>query len=129
MRTVSPVVRRSIAAMRLAFLSLGVIAVALGVIGIFLPILPTVPFMLLAAFCFARSNPEWERRILEHRQFGPPIRAWRERGAIGRPAKVAAVIGLGGSAVMGLVLLDAPWRFVPLAIALVTASWIVTRPD
>lgn len=115
--------------MRLAYLSVGILAIALGVIGIFLPILPTVPFMLLAAFCFARSNPEWERRILDHPRFGPPVRAWRERGAIGRPGKIAAVLGLAGSAAMGLLLLDGPWRFLPLAIAVTCGAWIVTRPE
>lgn len=115
--------------MRLAYLSVGILAIALGVIGIFLPIMPTVPFMLLAAFCFARSNPEWERRILDHPRFGPPIRAWRERGAIGRPGKIAAVLGLSGSAVMGLVLIEGPWRFAPLAIAVTCGAWIVTRPE
>lgn len=115
--------------MRLAYLSVGILAIGLGVIGIFLPILPTVPFMLLAAFCFARSNPEWERRILDHPRFGPPVRAWRERGAIGRKGKIAAVLGLSGSAAMGLLLLDGPWRFAPLAIAIVCGAWIVTRPE
>lgn len=115
--------------MRLAYLFVGILAVVLGVIGIFLPIMPTVPFMLLAAFCFARSNPEWERRILDHPRFGPPVRAWRERGAIGRKAKIAAVLGLSGSAVMGLLLLDSHWRYLPLGIAIVCGAWIVTRPE
>ena len=44
----------------------GLLAVGLGIIGAFLPIMPTVPFLILAVFCFARSEPEWERRLLEH---------------------------------------------------------------
>ncbi len=115
--------------MRTAYLILGLLAVALGVIGIFLPILPTVPFMLLAAFFFARSNPAWERRILEHPRFGPPILAWRERRAIGRRAKVAAVVALSVSATGGLFLLESPWRYLPLGIALICGIWIATRPD
>jgi uncharacterized protein len=117
------------AVVRAVYLTLGLIAVALGVIGIFLPVLPTVPFMLLAAFMFARSNPAWERRILEHPRFGPPIRAWRERGAIGRGGKVAALLALTASAAGGFVLLEGVWRFVPLGVALVTGSWIATRPS
>jgi uncharacterized protein len=114
---------------RAVYLILGLAAVALGVVGIFLPILPTVPFMLLAAFFFARSNPVWERRILEHPRFGPPILAWRERGAIGRGAKIAAVIALAGSAGLGLWLLLEPWRYVPLGVAVICGSWISTRPS
>lgn len=115
--------------MRIAWLVFGMLAVAAGVVGVFLPILPTVPFMLLAAFCFARSNPAWERRLLEHPTYGPPIRAWRERGAIGRKGKAAAALGLSGSAVIGWVLLSGPWRFLPLTIAIVCLAWILTRPS
>jgi hypothetical protein len=114
---------------RTAHLILGLVAVALGVIGIFLPILPTVPFMLLAAFFFARSNPAWEQRILDHPRFGPPILAWRERGAIGRRAKIASMLALSASAAIGLFVLAEPWRWAPLAVALITGSWIATRPN
>jgi len=114
---------------RRVYLFLGLLAVALGAIGIFLPILPTVPFMLLAAFFFARSNPVWEQRILDHPRFGPPIRAWRERGAIGRGAKLAAILAMSGSAALGLWLLPEPSRYVPLAIAVICGGWIATRPS
>ncbi|WP_294393571.1 YbaN family protein [uncultured Sphingomonas sp.] len=114
--------------MRLFYLAAGFLALALGVIGIFLPLMPTVPFMLLAAFFFARSNPEWEAKLLADPRFGPHIRAWRERGAISRLGKTAGIVGLCGSAIMGLVFLYAPWRYVPLAVALLCGSWIATRP-
>lgn len=114
--------------MRPVYLGLGILSVALGVIGIALPLMPTVPFMLLAAFFFARSNPRWEQRLLADPRFGPHIRAWRERGAIGKTGKIAALIGLSGSAIMGLLLLDGGWRFVPLAVAVVCGTWIATRP-
>jgi uncharacterized membrane protein YbaN (DUF454 family) len=114
--------------MRPLYLVLGIIAVALGVIGMALPLLPTVPFMLLAAFFFARSNPRWEQRLLDDPRFGPHIRAWRERRAIGRSAKIAALLALCGSAIGGLLLLDGGWRFVPLAVAVISGSWIATRP-
>jgi uncharacterized protein len=125
----SPRGRRHERRVRSLYLVLGLTAVALGVIGLFLPILPTVPFMLLAAFFFARSNPAWEQRILNHPRFGPPIRAWRERGAISRPAKAAALVALAGSAGMGLWLLPEPWRYLPLAIAMTCGAWIATRPS
>lgn len=65
----------------------------LGVIGAFLPILPTTPFMILAAGCFARSSPRLEAWLLSHPVFGPMLRDWRERGAIPQRAKMAAVVG------------------------------------
>ena len=114
--------------MRHIYLGLGILAVLLGVIGIFLPLLSTVPFMLLAAFFFARSNPEWERRLIEHPQFGPHIVAWRERGAISARGKAFAVAGLTGSATMGFFFLHDYWRFGPLGVALICGTWILTRP-
>lgn len=107
----------------------GLVAAALGIIGMVLPVMPTVPFMLLAAFCFARSNPAWEQRLLADPRFGPAIRAWRERRAIGRRAKAAALLGLAGSAVMGMLLVAPPWGFVPLGVALLVGPWLLTRPD
>jgi uncharacterized membrane protein YbaN (DUF454 family) len=114
---------------RLLYLCLGFASVALGAAGIVLPLLPTVPFMLLAAYFFARSSPRLEARIVEHPRFGPHIRAWRERGAIGPAGKRAALAAFAFSAVIGLVLLPFPWLLVPAAAALVGGSWIATRPE
>lgn len=114
--------------MRMVYRAAGLVAVVLGIIGIFLPIMPTVPFMLLAAFFFARSNPEWEARLLADPRFGPHIRAWRERGAISRRGKIAALLALFASAMIGLLALDNAWRYAPLGIALICGSWIATRP-
>ncbi|MEC7400315.1 MAG: DUF454 family protein, partial [Pseudomonadota bacterium] len=77
--------------MRRLYLALGLLSLSLGVIGAFLPLLPTVPFLLLAAFLFARGNPAWEKRLLDHPRWGPPIHDWRARRAIGRRAKYLAI--------------------------------------
>jgi uncharacterized membrane protein YbaN (DUF454 family) len=114
---------------RLLYLAGGILSVLLGVIGAFLPLLPTVPFMLLAAFLFARSNPAWERKLLDHPRFGPPIRAWRENGAISRRGKIAATLALSASAISGLLLIDGHWRYVPLGVAILSGSWILSRPS
>jgi uncharacterized protein len=106
----------------------GMISVALGVIGIALPLLPTVPFMILAAFCFARGNPVLEAKLLAHPRLGPPIRAWRERGAIGRAGKLGATGAFAVSIGLGFAFLGYPQSLIPLGVAVVTLSWIWTRP-
>lgn len=110
------------------YLFAGAAAFATGTIGIFLPLLPTVPFYILAAFCFGRSNPVWEARLLDHPQFGHHIRRWRDRGSISRRAKSFAITMLGGSAIIGLITLPMPWSLLPLAVAIITGTWIATRP-
>ncbi|HEX8585596.1 MAG TPA: YbaN family protein [Allosphingosinicella sp.] len=115
--------------MRLVWLFLGGVSVALGVVGAVLPLMPTVPFMLLAAFCFARGHPPFEDWLLNHRTFGPHIRAWRERGAISRRGKYAAALGFAGSAVLGLVFLPMPWALLPAVVAVLGGSWVWSRPD
>jgi len=114
---------------RAAYLAVGFAALLLGGIGLFVPLLPTVPFVILAAFCFARSSPRLENWLLSHRTFGPHISAWRSRGAISRKGKVAALVAFGASAVIGLLVLALPWSLVPLAAATIGGSWIATRPE
>jgi uncharacterized membrane protein YbaN (DUF454 family) len=113
---------------RTAYLVLGFLSVALGAIGIFVPLLPTVVFMIFAAFCFARSNPELERRIVEHPAFKPHVAAWRQRGAISRRGKAAAFAAFAVSSLAGLLLLSFPLMLVPLAVAVIGGGWIHTRP-
>ena len=80
--------------MRLLYLVLGFAFVALGIVGAFLPVLPTTPFLIVAAGCFARSSPRLERRLLEHPRFGPLLKEWRARGAIPLRAKWMALAGM-----------------------------------
>lgn len=78
-------------ASRAVFTGLGGTCVGLAVLGVFLPLLPTTPFLLLAAACFARSSPAHYGRLLAHPRFGPLIRDWRAHGTIPRRAKILAV--------------------------------------
>lgn len=114
---------------RLLYLCLGFASVALGAAGLVLPLLPTVPFMLLAAYFFARSSPRLEAWIVEHPRFGPHVRAWRERGAISAAGKRAALFAFALSAILGFVLLPFPWLLVPASAGLIGGSWIATRPE
>jgi len=113
---------------RTVYLFSGFAALALGGLGVVLPLLPTTPFVLLAAFCFARSSPRLERKLLEHPRFGRHIRDWRERGAISRQGKIAATVAFAASAAVGLIFLSAPWSLVPLAAGLLGGGWIWSRP-
>ena len=115
--------------MRLVYLLLGFLSLLLGLAGAFLPLLPTVPFVILAAFCFARGHPPLEAWLLRHPSFGPHIEAWRARGAIGRRGKRAALLAFAFSAVLGLLLLPLPWALLPLLAALIGGSWVWTRPE
>jgi uncharacterized membrane protein YbaN (DUF454 family) len=115
--------------MRPLYLAGGIISVALGAIGAVLPLLPTVPFLLLAVFFFARSNPAWEQKILDHPHWGPQIRDWRERRAIPRRAKVMALLALSAGAVFTWFTLGVPWVYASLAILVISGSWIATRNE
>ncbi len=114
---------------RIAYLSAGIVSVALGAIGAFLPLLPTVPFLILAAFCFARSNPVWEQRLLNHPRYGATLRAWREKGVVGRSAKWAATGAFMFSGVLGLTMLSLPWSLIPLGVGLTCGTWLWRRPE
>lgn len=115
--------------MRKLYFLAGMGSLGLGVAGIVLPILPTVPFVILAAWCFGKSNPALEERMLSHPRYGPHIVAWRERRAIARIGKVGATLAFAASSIVGALALDWPWSALPAAIAAIVLAWIWTRPD
>lgn len=74
------------------FIVLGFFSLALGFIGIFLPVLPTTPFVLLAAFFFSKGSERWHQWLLANPTFGPMIRDWEDGGVIRTPAKAVATL-------------------------------------
>ncbi len=72
----------------------GSLALMLGVIGIFLPGLPTTPFVLLAAACFAKSSPRVHQWMLQHPLLGPMLRNWQEHRSLTRNTKYVAIISM-----------------------------------
>ena len=109
----------------LAYASLG-----LGLIGIVVPGLPTVPFVLLAAFAAARGSERLHRRLLAHPQFGPVIRDWQSQGAVSRRAKWLATIMMSACAVIMFLTAAKTWMAATgtTIMALVTA-WLWRRPE
>lgn len=75
---------------KLFLLSLGFLSLVLGIVGIFLPLLPTTPFLLLSAFCFARSSARFHHWLMSHPVLSPPLKDWQERGVIRTGPKVMA---------------------------------------
>src|SRR5690606_25254012 len=89
--------------MRGVYLVLGLAFTGLGIAGALLPVLPTTPFLILAAACFTRSSARLERWLLDHPRFGPTLGDWRERGAIPWKAKLMALAGtMSGFAIIWL---------------------------
>ncbi len=79
---------------RLILVSLGVLCIALGVIGVFVPGLPTTEFVLAASYLFARSSPRLERWLECNRWFGPSLRRFRKTGGMARRTKMLALTSM-----------------------------------
>lgn len=80
--------------MKLIWLLLGLVSLALGIIGAFLPLLPTVPLVLLSAFFFSKSSDRLHDWMLDHAVFGPWIRDWRENGGMSKRVKIYATASI-----------------------------------
>lgn len=116
--------------MRYLWIGAGGLALVLGVIGIALPLLPTTPFLLLAAFCFARSSPALERWLVEHPRLGPPIRDWRREGAISPRAKIAALVAMAAAFALSLAMgLSTVVLGIQAATLVAVACFILSRPS
>jgi len=109
---------------------LALLLVALGLIGVFVPGLPTVVFLIAAAWAAGRGWPALERWLVEHPRYGADIRRWRERGAVPRRAKWAASTMMVASAVV-LIAAATP-RPVKIGVPLLMAGvalWLWRRPE
>lgn len=109
----------------LAYLSLG-----LGLVGIVVPGLPTVPFVLLAAFAAARGSGRLHRKLLAHPQFGPLIRDWQGQGAVSRRAKWLATGMMSACAIILFLTAPRTWMAaIGTAIMAIVAAWLWRRPE
>lgn len=117
--------------MRALFLALGLLFLALAILGVFLPLLPTTPFLLLAAACFARSSERLHGWMLRHSRFGPLLRDWAAHGAIRPSTKRTATVAILLSIALSFALTRMP-MLSKGAVLLVLAgvlTFIWTRPD
>ena len=116
--------------MRIVYFGLGWVMVALGVIGLVLPLMPGAVFLIIAAWCFARSSPRFETWLLSHPTLGKPLRDWRAAGAIPRSAKIFACAGMTMGFFVFCYSIDPS---LPLAagvavLFLACAAYVVSRP-
>jgi len=114
---------------RFLWLAVGWLFVALGVIGIVLPLLPTTPFLLLAAFSFSRGSPRLLNWLLDHAHLGPPVHQWRAHGAIATRFKVAALVFMAASVGLSL-LYGVPKAGLIIQVVILSgvSVFLITRP-
>lgn len=126
----SPRVRQHRGLARLLLLVLAWLSLGMGVIGIFVPGLPTTVFVLIAAWAAARSSPRLHQWLYTHRLFGPMLRNWEAGGFVSRPAKRAAALTMLACAALMLVL-DVVWWATALACGcmLCVGIWLWLRPE
>lgn len=116
--------------MRAFWIIAGFTSLGVGIAGIVLPLVPTVPLILLAGFCFSKSSQRYHDWLLNHKRFGPMIVAWRAGGIIHRPAKWRAT-GMIGLAFALSILLGAPVYVLVVQVLVLSAAliFIWTRPE
>jgi uncharacterized protein len=115
---------------RYLWLVFGFFATGCAIIGAVLPLVPTTPFLLLAAYAFARSSPRFHGWLTNHRQFGPLIQNWQRNGSIDPRSKRVA-LGVMLFALASSWLLGAPAIIIGIQSVVLagSAAFILTRPD
>ncbi len=115
---------------RAVYMSLGLVSLALGMVGIFLPLIPTTGPIILAGFFFARSSDRFNQWLLAHPRFGPMLRDYQAGLGIPMRAKVLAVAMIAVTFSISIVFVvgTMPWRLALVALAVAIATFIVTRP-
>ena len=117
--------------MRIIFFTLGWGFFALGLIGAFLPVLPTTPFMLLALIMFAKSSERFHQWLYHHRIFGPPLQKWHEHRVISSKAKIMSISMMSLSLLYVIFFSPIPvWMMILTGLLMGYGAWfILTKPS
>lgn len=116
--------------MPFAWRLLAIACLALAVMGTLLPVMPTVPFLLLAAWAASRGWPELHDWLLQHPIYGPPIHDWHHYGAVSRRAKIAASIAMSASLLMTSFAPVPLWlKYALASILIMVGIWLWLRPE
>lgn len=115
---------------RYLMIAFGWLCVGIGLVGVVVPGLPTTVFLLIAAWAFSRSSERFQRWLVEHPHLGPPVKAWRDRGAIPLKAKVLAVVMMSGSLAI-IIAYGGGWILPTIvgAIMVCAAAFVISRPN
>ncbi|WP_404272763.1 YbaN family protein [Vibrio cholerae] len=114
---------------RFLFSVIGIISLCLGILGIFLPLLPTTPFILLSSACFLRSSPRFYRWLNQHATFGTMIQNWQQHGAVSKAVKKRATLFIVLSFAFSIWMVPWLWLKVALFIWLVLLiTWFIRLP-
>lgn len=100
-----------------------------GFIGIFVPLWPTTPFVLLAALCYSKGSQRFHEWIYRHRLFGPLLREWEDHGVIPIRGKILSVIGLGTSILIMFTRLGLVWGVAGSLVAASVLTFVLSRPS
>lgn len=106
---------------------IGLLSLTLGIIGIFFPILPTTPFLLLSSFCFIRSSKKLYNWLINHKIFGKYIYNYLENHAIKKSAKISAMVFLWPSLSLTIYIIQSnPIRLILFAIGIIVSKHILS---
>jgi len=115
--------------LRFLLMTIGCFSVISGVIGIFLPLIPTTPFLLLASFCFARSSPRFHTWLLNQKNFGPIIRSYEAGLGVSLKVKVRAIGLLWFGMTVSMIIVAQIWAYVLLSsISLCVTIYLLRLP-
>lgn len=116
---------------RYVFLAFGFVCVGLGMLGVFLPVLPTTPFLIVALWAFSRSSRRFHHWLYTHPRFGPRLQEWDEHGAVPVKVKASAVTAMAISFGFLAFFVRAEWYVLAAAgaLILVGATYVLTRPS